>query len=491
LFGINFPSNGIDMATPVGDTQPHDAQPRVVSLLSGLTEAVCLMGLGHFLVGRSHECDWPPEVLSLPQISEPRVDPQAAAAVIDAQVHQSMQTSGTAYELNAEQLAKLEPTVVLVQDSCRVCAVSPGDLQSCGILSSTELNCGKAMGLPGRCSVLTVFPKCLEDVLGDIQSVGDTLGQPEKAADFIFDLRSRLNAVSDQAQGFAEMRRYRFGPQPKPKVLVLEWCDPVMGCGYWIPELVTLAGGQCLFGGVGEHTEYISPQDIADAEPDYIIFACCGFSVERSVRELCQTSLLTNPLWKSLVAVREERVFISDGNRYFNRSGPSVVDSAEIVAQVLGLEPTQKYGPEAVMPLKEALSHFGGVPRDAPQQMGSQEMGLELPLEKAIQVVKETVEALQEGGEAGIMRAYGHSVVSSCMPLDRYISVILKNPDFLPLASKTLTPKYDEPQSTDKTHAKMQVVMEGEAGATYVFRMLAVEAAQDGKWMIEGVHKVA
>jgi len=465
-----------------------DANPRVVSLLSGLTEAVCAMGLRHLLVGRSHECDWPPDVLNLPQISQPRVDPEATAADIDMQVHESMQTSGTAYKLDLNELQRLQPNVLLVQDSCRVCAVSPGDLESCGIGSPDT---AQAMGLSGNCRVVTVFPKCLEDVLGDFQSVADALGQPNKGVQLNAALRLRLKSIEESALGFAEVQERQYGPRPKPRVLVLEWCNPLMGCGYWIPELVTLAGGQCLFGGVGEHTEYIGISEISEADPDYIIFACCGFSVERSVTELCQLTLLTDPLWKSLSAVGANQVFISDGNRYFNRSGPSVVDTAEIIAQIMGLLPERKYGDDAVIPLRDAITHFGAVPREAPPQAKDDVADLGLDLEKAREVVQSTVEALQDGSQAGIETAYNHSAVSACMPLDLYKSSIIQNPDFMPLSKKALTAEYQKPQSMDISRAKIQVVMAGDCSATYVFRLTAVKAGSEHKWMIEGVSKIA
>jgi len=260
-----------------------------------------------------------------------------------------------------------------------------------------------------------------------------------------------------------------------------------MGCGYWIPELVSLAGGRCSFGAVGEHTEYISIHDVAKHDPDYIIFACCGFSVKRSTEELCETTLLTAPLWKSLNAVRTGNVFIADGNRYFNRSGPSVVDTGEIIAQVLGSFPA-RFNSEDVMTLQDALKEFQCVPKMAAQ--ADVEVSL-LGLEDARQVVQETVGALQEGTSAGIKRAYEHSAVSACVSMDLYTSTIIQHPDFQALANAALTPTFGEPCRTGSTHAKVEVVMTGHGGATYIFRMTTVETIEKPKWMIEGVSKVA
>lgn len=458
-----------------------NAQPRVVSLLSGLTEAVYGMGLGHLLVARSHECDWPPEALVLPMISQARVDVQAASLTIDEQVRETMQSSGTSYKLHFEEMQKLQPTVILVQNSCRVCAVTPDALQGVAENSIGE------PGSLGNCNIVTVFPKCLEDVFNDCKSVAAALGYPGKGNEFVTQLKARLTLVEQHAIGHADVKMRQLGPHPKPKVLVAEWCDPFMGCGYWIPELVSLAGGRCLFGGVGEHTEYISIHDVAKHDPDYIVFACCGFSVKRSTEELCQTTLLTAPLWKSLTAVRTGNVFIADGNRYFNRSGPSVVDTAEIIAQVLGSFPA-RFSSEDVMSLQDALNEFQFIPRVEAQTEA--EVSL-LSLEDARQVVQETVGALQEGSSAGIKRAYEHSAVSACMSPELYTSTIIQHPDFQALANATLTATYGEPYRTGSTQAKVEVIMMGHAGATYTFRMQTMESTEIPKWMIEGVSKIA
>eukprot|EP00931_Biecheleriopsis_adriatica_P003552 TRINITY_DN105353_c0_g1_i1.p1 TRINITY_DN105353_c0_g1~~TRINITY_DN105353_c0_g1_i1.p1 ORF type:complete len:480 (+),score=69.26 TRINITY_DN105353_c0_g1_i1:73-1512(+) len=464
-------------------------QPRVVSLLSGLTEAMYAMGLEHLLVGRSHECNHPPEVLALPQVSQPHVNPQAPAATIDAEVHESMQASGTAYKLRIHELERLKPTHLLVQDSCRVCAVSPGDLELCSFVAKTDSGVMRGQGLFSGCQIVTVFPKCLEDVFTDVTTVGDAVGESKKAADTIARFRWRLRTVGERAQGAADVLRRQVGPGPKPRVAVLEWCDPLMGCGYWIPELVELAGGQCVFGGVGEHTEYIYLADIATAKPDYIIFACCGFDVERSVKEICQTTLLTDPRWKKMAAVRDNKVFVCDGNRYFNVSGPSVVDTAEIIAQILGLMPETKYGPEVVMTMTEALARFQMQPKEMlKSKQGSHEECM-LPLGGALEVVQATVKALQSGTKEGIDVAYRNSCVSASMPLELYINMILKNPDFLPLSDKSLTSTFEEPVSVDSCNAKVQVTLQGQFTAMYVFRMVVDEAEPECKWMIHGVSK--
>eukprot|EP00929_Paragymnodinium_shiwhaense_P008338 TRINITY_DN11228_c0_g1_i1.p1 TRINITY_DN11228_c0_g1~~TRINITY_DN11228_c0_g1_i1.p1 ORF type:complete len:480 (-),score=76.93 TRINITY_DN11228_c0_g1_i1:406-1845(-) len=477
------------MAAAENGSHSEAEQPRVVSLLSGLTEAMCAMGLGHLLVGRSHECFYPAEVLTLPQLSEPHVNPEASAATIDAEVHESMQTTGTAYKIHLEDLQKLKPTHLLVQDSCRVCAVSPGDLEKCSFIAKASSGVVRGQGFFGDCQIVTVFPKTLEDVFGDMQTIGNAVSESQKATDAIAKFRTRLKALEERAQGAADVRQRQFGPSPKPRVLVLEWCDPLMGCGYWIPELVALAGGQCLFGGAGEHTEYIYLADIVAAKPDYIVFACCGFDVERSVKEICQTTLLADPRWTAMTAVCEDKVFVCDGNRYFNASGPSVVDTAEILAQILGLMPETKYGPEVVMKMSEAQAHFGVKPKEVPRTSRDSSGEPMLPLEGALAVVKETVTALQSGTKEGIEIAYGNSCVSAAMPLDLYTTTILKNPDFMPLSKASLTPTYEEPVVVDCANAKVQMAMKGETDSTYVFRMVVDEGAPEKKWMIHGVNK--
>jgi len=269
---------------------------------------------------------------------------------------------------------------------------------------------------------------------------------------------------------------------------VLEWCDPLMGAGYWIPELVALVGAECLFGGVGEHTSTVSVQELADADPDFIIFACCGFSVERSARELEQCGLLRNPAWQQLAERKAGRIFVADGNRYFNRSGPSVVDSAEIVGQVIGLPPSSNHAsPSFGMEEVAALQDLAPKNQQGPCA-DLHEVSHCHGVCDASEVARSVVQGLQSGTEEGVLLAYQLSAVSACMPLDRYKSIIVEGSDFTALSNRDLELQVDEARATGSNSATVMVEMKGTGGGLYSFKMKAFEG---GRWMVEGVAKVS
>ncbi len=284
---------------------------RVVSLLPSLTEIVCALGCGERLVGRSHECDFPAGVERLPACTEAKLDASAPSGEIDERVKALVRDGLSIYRVDPARLAELRPDVVLTQDQCEVCAASLADVEA-----------ALAEWTGGSPRVVSLSPRALADVWGDLARVGAALGVPERAVRLAAELTDRVTAIGE-----------RSGDAPRPRVACLEWLDPLMGAGNWVPELVSLAGGASLFGEAGAHSPWIEWEALGEADPDVIVALPCGFDLPRTRREL--VPLTARPEWKALRAVREGRVFLTDGNAFFNRPGPRLVESLEILAEIL------------------------------------------------------------------------------------------------------------------------------------------------------------
>lgn len=298
--------------TLVFDGPPPTAAPlRVVSLLASATETVARLGCAEWLVGRSHECDYPAHVLPLPQISQPRVDIHGGSREIDTQVQAASELRQSLYLLNGELLSELRPDVILTQSHCAVCAVSDLDV--------TAALAGRLDPMP---EVVALQPDTLADVWRGIQQVADALGVPERGSALISELTGRLESL-----------RQRTAALVHPTVVCLEWLDPLMAAGNWMPELVQFSGGTNLFGRGGTHSPWLEWSQLVEADPDVIIALPCGWGVAKAREELEPLRLRSD--WSNLRAVRNGRVAIADGNQFFNRPGPRLVDSAEILAEIL------------------------------------------------------------------------------------------------------------------------------------------------------------
>jgi iron complex transport system substrate-binding protein len=286
--------------------------PRTVSLIASATEIVCALGRGRDLVGRSHECDYPPSVLSLPVCTAPAFDVTGSSLEIDRRVKAVLETGLSVYRVDAELLRKLRPELIVTQSQCEVCAVSLGDVE-------------KALGdwTGARPTVVSLSPNVLADVWADVRRVADALGVHGRGAEVAEALQARVAAVADRANSFAQ----------RPTVACLEWLDPLMAGGNWVPELVELAGGRNLFGEAGRHSPVMTWEQLRAADPDVIVALPCGLDLDRTRAEM--QSLVGRPGWSDLKAVRGGRVFATDGNQYFNRPGPRLVESLEILAELL------------------------------------------------------------------------------------------------------------------------------------------------------------
>ncbi len=284
---------------------------RTVSLIASATEIVSALGLRDWLVGISHECDYPLGIDGLPRLSAPKVDPELSSAAIDRGVREIVRDGLSVYRVNVEELQRLKPDVIVTQDHCDVCAVSLSDVE--------EALC--KLDLPGT-RVLSLHPRDLADVRTDIFTVASGLGVPEKGRRVVRDMDARLREI--------EERTHR---APRTRVALIEWLAPPMIAGGWMPELARVAGGSPVIVEDAHRFAEVTWSDIAAADPEIVVVLPCGFDVPRSLRELGDPDVALG--MQSIAAVREGSCFIVDGNAYFNRPGPRLADSAEILASVL------------------------------------------------------------------------------------------------------------------------------------------------------------
>jgi len=307
-------------------TEPH----RIVTLIASATEIVCALGFEDQLVGRSHECDFPASIRHLPACSEPRIDVQGGSREIDEQVRNSLKDALSIYRIFTDELHRLQPTHLITQSQCEVCAVSLKDVEQalCGFIGSQP-------------QVIAHEPMNLNDLWNDIQHTATSLGAPERGRKLIAALQHRLQHLPTSSTEHGE----------KPRVFCLEWLDPIMSAGNWVPELVEYAGGIPLLSIPGQHSPYFTWEQFAAADPDVIAIMPCGFDIARTVSEI--HVLQSHPVWNRLKAVVSGRVYITDGNQYFNRPGPRLVESAEILAEIFCDNP-------AVSPVPNSVHHGTG-----------------------------------------------------------------------------------------------------------------------------------
>jgi iron complex transport system substrate-binding protein len=286
--------------------------PRIVSLIASATEIVCALGFEDQLVGRSHECDYPPSVKRLPVCTAPKLNVHASSAEIDRQVKTLVERALAVYDVDAPLLERLEPDVIVTQSQCEVCAVSLRDVERA--VCSWLQRCPRLVSLK---------PDALADVWRDIEDVATALDAPDRGAELVERLKARMAMVAEKARGQAE----------RPRVACVEWVEPLMAAGNWVPELVELAGGVNLFGVAGKHAPWMTWEQLVEADPDAIVFMPCGYDIQRTRQDV--PLLEAKPGWGGLKAVRSGRVYVTDGNQYLNRPGPRLAESLEILAEVL------------------------------------------------------------------------------------------------------------------------------------------------------------
>jgi iron complex transport system substrate-binding protein len=288
---------------------------RVISLIASSTEIVCALGMQSSLVGRSHECDYPPEIRSLPPCTETKFGPDGKSYEIDQRIKAILQEGLSVYRVDGELLSRLRPDVILTQIQCEVCAVSRKDVEK------AACDWVAAHGSPAP-RIVSLETNCLADLWRDIRLVAEALGVPARGDELVTRLQARVRELTAAARA-----------QPaRPRVACIEWIEPLMAAGNWVPELVELAGGRNLFGVAGKHSPWMSMEALVASDPDVIVVMPCGWGIDKARSEM--GSLERDSRWGALRAVRERRVFCVDGNQYFNRPGPRLVDSLGILAEI-------------------------------------------------------------------------------------------------------------------------------------------------------------
>lgn len=284
---------------------------RIITLLPSATEIIHALGLTDRLVGRSHECDYPLEIQHLPICTSARLNIQKPSIQIDADVRTLLQSALSIYQIETEVIENLKPTHIITQDQCDVCAVSFPDVEK-----------AVASLVSSQPEIISLQPNHLSEVWDDVKRVAIALNVSHQPV--LAEIDRRIKAITTKTENLSENC---------PTVVALEWIEPLMGAGNWIPEMIEIAGGKSVLANAGQHSPYITWDELLKTNPDIIIIMPCGFDLERTHQEA--QVLKQHSDWKKLQAVKEGKVYITDGNAYFNRPGPRLVDSLEILAQII------------------------------------------------------------------------------------------------------------------------------------------------------------
>ena len=278
---------------------------RIVSLVPHATELCFALGLGDELIAVTHECDYPPAALSLPKVTRDALDPAAGSAAIDAAVRARVAGGGSIYELDWDALRRLEPELIITQALCAVCAVSFEEVR--------EL----AGSLPSKPRVISLDPHTLGESLGDVRTLAEATGR-------------RAEGVALVARSAGRIDRVRIAVRraPRPRVVALEWLDPVFVAGHWTPQLIELAGGEDPLGFPGESSQRLDWETVAAARPEVVVVMPCGFDLARTHAEALSYA-------GELRGLRAQRVVAVDAAAYFSRPGPRLVDGLELLAHIL------------------------------------------------------------------------------------------------------------------------------------------------------------
>jgi len=292
--------------------------PRMVSLLPAATEIVCALGAAPGLVGVSHECDFPAAVRGLPVLTASRVGNDSSSAAIDAAVRALVHDALSIYSVDEARLAALAPDLILTQDLCQVCAVSLDDVRSAVARLAHRENV----------QIVSLRPTRLDDVLQDIETVAAALGRPERGQALRKELEERIRRIAERASAASS----------RPRVASVEWLEPLMLGGTWMPELIALAGGEPLGASAGQPAPTITSAELLGMKPDVVVVKPCGFDLQRTLREreLVERVVLS-------AASPSCRVYATDGNAFFNRPGPRLVESLEILAACIQPELFQDF----------------------------------------------------------------------------------------------------------------------------------------------------
>jgi iron complex transport system substrate-binding protein len=288
---------------------------RIVSLLPSATEIVCAIGLGDELVGVTHECDWPPEVVGKPIMTRSVFDlADTPSRSIHELVESAVHGGSSLYALDEEALAAVDPDLILTQELCAVCAVSYREVNEVAREIDTDIR------------VVSLEPTSIEGIFHTITTVGAMAESEDAAIDLVESLRVRLRSIEETVQ------KRREADFASPRIVGLEWLDPPFAVGHWVPEQIQRAGGWDLLGDNGGRSVETTWEAVRDVEPEMLVLMPCGFHLDETVEEWERTPLPA--YWKDIEAVRRGQVFAVDGSAYFSRPGPRVIDGIELLAEI-------------------------------------------------------------------------------------------------------------------------------------------------------------
>ncbi len=284
---------------------------KIVTLLPSATEIVCRLGLEKNLVGRSHECDYPESITHLPVLTKSKVNAKADSGTIHNSVLDILKNSISVYDLDLELLKELQPDFVITQDLCDVCAVSFDQVDSA---------CKEFFG--ESTEIISLRPNRLQDIWDDIQRVAGILGARSQMIFLDQEIQGRIAFVQDNILASSSARR-------RKRILTIEWMDPVMIGGLWVPDMIKKINGKSLLAKSGEKAQTVNRETLMEIDPQVVVIKPCGFDLEQTQGEL--GTLKNNIPWDQWSAVKNGQAYIVDGNAYFNRPGPRIIESIEIL----------------------------------------------------------------------------------------------------------------------------------------------------------------
>ena len=287
---------------------------KIVTLIPSATEIVAFLGQKNSIIGRSHECDYPHDLDHVTKLTSPKINVDGTSREIDNQINTILENSLSVYKVNVPKLKELNPDYIITQAHCEVCAVSLSEVED---IVSKNLN--------KNTKIISLQPNTLKDVFDDIKRVAKALNiENKKNNDMIKNLSERLETI----------KKLSSKSKKKPSIACIEWIDPLMMAGNWIPEMVEIAGGINILGKTGKDSHWIKFNEIAKEDPEMIIFLPCGFNIEKTKNEL-DNFLKKNNDWQSLKSYKNKKFFIADGTQFFNRPGPRLIESLEIFAEIM------------------------------------------------------------------------------------------------------------------------------------------------------------
>ena len=286
---------------------------KIVTLIPSATEIVAFLGKKDLIVGRSHECDYPKDLSKIIKLTSPKINVEGKSGEIHKQINEILENSLSVYKVDIKELKKLEPDIVVTQAHCEVCAVSLSEVEE---IVTKHLN--------EKTKIISLQPNTLSEVFDDIRKVAKGLNLDQKTSEnLIKPLEKRVKNIQIKSL-----------KQKKRTVACIEWIEPLMAAGNWIPEMVKISGGEDIFGKSGKDSHWIRFDEIKSYDPEIIIFLPCGYNIEKTKDEV-ENLLIKENKWSNLKAFKDKEFFVVDGNQFFNRPGPRLVESLEIFAEII------------------------------------------------------------------------------------------------------------------------------------------------------------